>query len=81
MDSIKSVLPAQLVAQVFQLCLTSVSSNLGEIDNLLTVFAMIDCLLDNEPAALKDVKGRAWIGRILKSLPMVSPFFDQSRRH
>jgi hypothetical protein len=45
---------------------------LEDTDNLLTIFEMIGCLLDQESPALKNVQGRAWVGTIVKSLVNVS---------
>jgi hypothetical protein len=74
LEKSKATLPTQLVSKVFQLSSKALSNSLIASEELLVVFEIVYFLLDQEPPALKDVEGRAWIGSIVKSLSSVPSF-------
>lgn len=70
--SVKGQLPAHIVSLVFRTSIALMSKNASDTESLLAVFNMISHLLDVEPSSLKDVTARAWLGCIIKALPIVS---------
>lgn len=65
-------MPPRLVSLLFQLSTSLLSRRSTDASGLLKVVGMTAILIDAESFALKNVRGRAWLGRIIKSLPNVS---------
>ena len=74
MERARATLPSHIVSKVFQLSSKSMSDDTLAPERLLIVFEMVHCLLDHEPPSLKDVRGRAWIGSIVKRLSNIQSF-------
>lgn len=65
-------LPVSIVTTLFHLSSTMIGSRQFSDQALLSILGMISSVLDAEAPALKNVPGRAWLGRIVKALPSVS---------
>lgn len=68
----KISLPPRLVVKIFQLSNFVLARHTIDTLAMLRLVEITGAFIDAESPSLRNVQGRAWLGRIIKSLPAVS---------